>query len=112
MDAFKKYLQLDYPDDVIDHTRTLVANYIPGMDVTKEYGIDYYEAAEKAIKRFPVLEHISGKMFDDLRGLANFIAKDFCETINSTGILSDEEYAQIKEDPDAYLATNFGISGA
>lgn len=112
MDAFYEYVKLNKSHDVLKHTRLMIATCIPGMDMTKEYEKDYYEAADRTAKKIPLVEPVSGKSFDSVEKLASFIAEQYeNSTKNAKEPLSEKEQKMLKEDPTVYTAINFGISG-
>ena len=110
MDAFKDYVMLDKSAEVMEHTRSIISNYIPSMQESKDYGIDFYKAVDKAAKRLPIIETLSGKCFDSLRDLAEYIANEYEATMSApAGKAKDWEADLLKNDPEAYLAVTCGM---
>ena len=110
MDAFYEYIGMNRDEGVMDHARAMVSTNIPGMMISQEYGREYYEAADRVAKKIPFVDSLHGNVFDNLKDLATYYADEFEKYLQSGKPLSDEESKQFEEDPDIYMAINFGVA--
>ena len=112
MDKLNEYIKYDIGEAEF-HVRSTLILHIPDMKIMDDYDEKYYKEVDKYLHEHPWDGNLEGKQYDNLKGLVMALCEEYKrDMLPITDPLTSEQkedLKKMKDDPEAYMATNFGL---